>query len=174
MIFKLLWFYKQVMKKEEIWLAQGKSIGLIKEGFVSNILQKLLIEKKWNLTFGKEHLSKVDICKFCKSEVKTVTIFAKNLMNRALSAWKVSKCGVFSGPYFPAFGLNTERFPHSDWIWRDTNYLSYSVRMRKNTDQKKLRIGTHFTQCLNMLVRIRNSVEVLDYDFRLSHSEFYL
>ena len=80
MIFKLLWFYKQVMKKEEIWLAQGKSIGLIKEGFVSNILQKLLIEKKWNLTFGKEHLRKVDICKFSKSEVKTVTIFAKNLI----------------------------------------------------------------------------------------------
>ena len=23
-------------------------------------------------------------------------------------AWKVSKCGVFSGPYFPVFGLNTE------------------------------------------------------------------
>ena len=22
--------------------------------------------------------------------------------------WKVSKCGVFSGPYFPAFGLNTK------------------------------------------------------------------
>ena len=24
------------------------------------------------------------------------------------TAWKVSKYGVFSGPYFPAFGLNTE------------------------------------------------------------------
>ena len=24
--------------------------------------------------------------------------------------WKVSKCGVFSGRYFPAFGLNTERY----------------------------------------------------------------
>ena len=26
------------------------------------------------------------------------------------TAWKVSKYGVFSGPYFPAFGLNTERY----------------------------------------------------------------
>ena len=34
----------------------------------------------------------------------------------------------FSGPYFPAFGLNTER------------YSSYFVRTRENTDQKKLRI----------------------------------
>ena len=25
------------------------------------------------------------------------------------TAWKVSKYGVFSGPYFPAFGLNSER-----------------------------------------------------------------
>ena len=27
-----------------------------------------------------------------------------------LTAWKVSKYGVISGPYFPAFGLNTERY----------------------------------------------------------------
>ena len=26
------------------------------------------------------------------------------------TAWKVSKYGIFSGPYFPAFGLNTERY----------------------------------------------------------------
>ena len=26
------------------------------------------------------------------------------------TAWKVSKCGVFSRPYFPAFGLNTMRY----------------------------------------------------------------
>ena len=26
------------------------------------------------------------------------------------TAWKVSNYGVFSGPYFPAFGLNTERY----------------------------------------------------------------
>ena len=26
------------------------------------------------------------------------------------TTWKVSKYGVFSGPYFPAFGLNTERY----------------------------------------------------------------
>ena len=27
-----------------------------------------------------------------------------------LTAWKVSKYGFFSGPHFPAFGLNTERY----------------------------------------------------------------
>ena len=34
-------------------------------------------------------------------------------------------------------------FPHSDWTLRIS---PYSVRMRKNTDQKKLLIWTHFTQ----------------------------
>ena len=41
-------------------------------------------------------------------------------------------------------------FPHLDWIRRDTEYLSvspYSVQMRENTDQKKLRIRTLFMQC---------------------------
>ena len=48
--------------------------------------------------------------------------------------WKVSKHGFFSGLYFTALGLNTRISP-------------YSVRIRKNTDQKKVRIGTLFMQC---------------------------
>ena len=58
------------------------------------------------------------------------------------NAWKVTKCGVIAGPYFPTFGLNAERyatlsekcpnmelflvriFQHSDWIRRNTKYLS--------------------------------------------------
>ena len=61
-----------------------------------------------------------------------VTLFC-SLLN--MHCVKVSKYGVFSGPYLSAFGLNTER------------YISpYSIRMRENTDQKKLRIWTHFTQ----------------------------
>ena len=31
-------------------------------------------------------------------------------MKRQYTAWRVSQCGVFSGRYFPAFGLNTERY----------------------------------------------------------------
>ena len=49
----------------------------------------------------------------------------------SLIAWKVPKYEIFSGPYFPVFGLNTEiyfiKFP-------------YSVRIKENTVQKKLRI----------------------------------
>ena len=46
---------------------------------------------------------------------------------------------VFPGFYFPAFGLNKE-------ICRVN-----SVRMRENTDQKKLHIWTLFTQCVNRI-----------------------
>ena len=46
---------------------------------------------------------------------------SSSVMYKAITAWKVSKYGVFSRPY--------------------------SVQMRKNTDQKKLRIWTLFTQC---------------------------
>ena len=35
------------------------------------------------------------------------------------TVWNVSKYGIFSGPYFPAFGLRIS---------------PYSVRMRENTD----------------------------------------
>ena len=54
-----------------------------------------------------------------------------NSVGKNLTVSKVSKYGVFSGPYFLTFGLNTERYSVS---------LLISVRMREATDQKKLRI----------------------------------
>ena len=44
----------------------------------------------------------------------------------------------FSGPYFPVFGSNTDIYGRKS---------PYSVRIQENTDQKKLRIWTLFTQC---------------------------
>ena len=52
------------------------------------------------------------------------------------NARKMSKYGVFSGPYFAVFGLNIKIYSKSP----------YSVQKRGNTDQKKLRIWTLFTQ----------------------------
>ena len=52
------------------------------------------------------------------------------------SVWKVSKYGVFSGPYCPNLsGLSGLRI------------TPYSARIRESVDQKKFRICTHFTQC---------------------------
>ena len=41
------------------------------------------------------------------------------------TAWKLSKYSVYSGPYSPTFGLNTERY---------LSIFPFSVWMRENTD----------------------------------------
>ena len=53
------------------------------------------------------------------------------------TAWKVSKYRAFSGPYFTAFGLNTEIYGVKS---------PSSVRMRGNTNRKKFRVWTLFKQ----------------------------
>ena len=45
------------------------------------------------------------------------------------TAWKVSKYGVISGPYFPVFGLDTE---------------VYGVNLRIQSEYKKIRIRKNF------------------------------
>ena len=79
--------------------------------------------------------------------------------------WKVSKYGVFSGPYFPAFRLNTGKYGKHrvksiqirSFFWSPFSRISteygeilcicpFCVRMRESTDQQKLRIWTFFTQ----------------------------
>ena len=96
-----------------------------------------LISKVFPETWLRLHsliFSLLDPASFSLESYHTVTrVFAFTC-----TAWKVSICRVFSGPYFPAFGLNTERY---------LRISPYSVRARKNTDQKKLRIWTLFTQC---------------------------
>ena len=62
---------------------------------------------------------------FCYLKQCLSTEFAKNLIaweknsNKSFTWWKVSKYEVFSGPYFPAFGLSIS---------------PYSVRMRENNN----------------------------------------
>ena len=66
----------------------------------------------------------------------------------------MSKYGVFSGPYLPACGLNA---------------APYSVRMRQNTDQKRLCIWTLFTQCF-LVWYLFHPVNINSIIFRSSHS----
>ena len=87
------------------------------------------------------------------------TVFAHYFISFYIShtAWKVSKYGVFSGRYFPAFGLNTERYGIR-------NISPYSVRMREDTDQKKLRIWTFFMQCYEPTIIVQG--------FKFAFAEF--
>ena len=69
---------------------------------------------------------------------------------------KSARIRRFSSPYFPAFGLNTERYS----IFRDT---PYSVRMRENTDQKNSEYG-HFSSSVrnSKLVTLRLKISRLN------------
>ena len=52
------------------------------------------------------------------------------------TAWKLSKYGAFSGPYFPVFGLNTgkygpEKTPYMDTFHTVRSFLSYYSKLLK-------------------------------------------
>ena len=73
-----------------------------------------------------------------------VTLKSSMVVSDQIIALKVSKYGVFSGPYFPAFGLNTER---------------YSVSLRIQSEYRKMRtrrnsVFEHFSRsgCLTVFV----------------------
>ena len=51
---------------------------------------------------------------------KLKLVLDKNLQVCLTTAWKISKCGVFSGPYFPAFGLNTGNYGPEKTPYLDT------------------------------------------------------
>ena len=55
---------------------------------------------------------------------KEITVFYT-----VLTAWKVSKYGVCSGPYFSAFGLNTERY----WVSLRIQSQCEKIQIRKNS-----------------------------------------
>ena len=74
------------------------------------------------------------------------------------TAWKVSKYGVFSGPYFSAFGQNTERY-------------SGSLRIRsecgKIRTRKKIRSWTFFMQCAALIIRLFGLIVALPQSTKL-------
>ena len=118
-------FYKQEGLQSHL-----KIIGCIK-----------LICKTKNISLDVKHTKKLQnrFFHFLEWWNQETCIFSIVLvLLKAHTAWKVSTYGVFSGPYFPVFGLNTNIY--------EVNLRIYSVRIRENTDYKKLRIWTLFTQ----------------------------
>ena len=71
------------------------------------------------------------------------------LSPKKLTAWKVSKYGVFSRPYFPVFG--PEKTPYLDHFYTVTNrqalslwtlwYFSLKIPAKKSTKQSKDSVG---------------------------------
>ena len=76
-----------------------------------NILQKLLV---CELSFGSRCVCLVSIYRILSQSSNKYDTFLLHFdqllsyLNSIDTAWKVPKYGLFSGPYFPAFGLNME------------------------------------------------------------------
>ena len=47
---------------------------------------------------------------------------------KIITAWKVSKYRILSGPYFPVFGLNTEKYWPEKTLYLDT-FLAVNVKI---------------------------------------------
>ena len=48
-------------------------------------------------------------------------------MGSAITAWKVSKYGVYSGPYFPVFSPNAGKYEPEKTPYLDTFHTVYSM-----------------------------------------------
>ena len=63
--------------------------------------------------------------------------------------WKVSKYGVFAGPYFPVFGLNTgkygpEKTPYLDTFYAVSAFLTVTIE-KTESFTNKLKVVLRFS-----------------------------
>ena len=49
----------------------------------------------------------------------------------SVTAWKVSKYGVFSDPYFPVFGVNTEIHYFTQWAYFQKSLTTFLISVKK-------------------------------------------
>ena len=68
--------------------------------------------------------------KYCHNQLRKAFWYIRwpQIMQYTITAWKVPKQGVISGPYFPAFRLNTEK---------------YEVSLRIQSEYGKIRTRNH-------------------------------
>ena len=87
--------------------------------------------------------------------------FKMKLLTLMFTVWKESKYGVFSGPYFPAFGLNTERYGAFFRIQSECG----KIRTRKNS------VFGHFPRsgCLHCQFLLYKSMDWFLNDRSLRH-----
>ena len=69
------------------------------------------------------------------------------------TAWKVAKYGVYPGPYFPAFGLNTEKYFVSFRIQSECG----KIRTRKNSVFGQLSRSVIFSSLSKISFEVQDS-----------------
>ena len=60
-----------------------------------------------------------------KEKISTITstFVILTFQKTEYTAWKLSKYGIISGPYFPVFGLNTEKYGPEITPYLDTHTI---------------------------------------------------
>ena len=108
-----MWLWKWKAKTKQRQFQRVRSVGT--KPFASKmpetreiitvleICQTLIYSKSSSLTESNS----LTLC-ILVFKLNSVWSIASWLYSNPSTTWKVSKYGVFSGPYFPAFGLNTE------------------------------------------------------------------
>ena len=104
-----------------------------------------------------------NIFEFSPIFMSSNSVFCINITS-TLTAWKVPKYGVISGPYFPLFGLNTERYGESLCI--QSNYRK--IRTRNNSVFGRFSRSVWFLngtvrKCLSIkihLVNVKKSIDI--------------
>ena len=98
------------------------------------------------------------LTKFVKLEFKTFT------------AWKVSKCRVFSGPYFPVLGLNTGKYEPEETPYLDTFHSVFLTK--KGLSAENVGMGAFFICWVrpNKIEQNRRTVIVIKVDEKYYNS----
>ena len=102
---------------------------LINSAFINKSIENLTIQIV---------ISNTCLFNFCQVDYHPLHV----THNLASTAWKVSKYGVFSGPYFPTFGLNTERYekcPNTEFF---PGRFVGAFRLNMDRHEKCLKIQT--------------------------------
>ena len=63
-----------------------------------------------------------------KYKIVSYQLNQNSLTVKMYTAWKVSKYGAFSGPYFPVFGLNIGNYGPENSPYLDTFHAMYFTR----------------------------------------------
>ena len=117
-----------------VQLLDSKLLGQISKNRSVQRNNHFKISQKKNFVFAELFT----LCAFSGNTSKFWLLFWKSQCFRililkviveSLTAWKVSKYGVFSGPFFPIFELNAERYRASPRIQIECG----KIRTRKKT-----------------------------------------
>ena len=129
-----MWLWKWKAKTKQRQFQRVRSVGT--KPFASKmpetreiitvleICQTLIYSKSSSLTESNS----LTLC-ILVFKLNSVWSIASWLYSNPSTTWKVSKYGVFSGPYFPAFGLNTEIYSVNLSIQSECG----KIRTRKNS-----------------------------------------